>query len=195
MLSREKQIERKAGIQLNVASLIIDLTNACTSASVILVTSHDQNIYLHGKLDTVSKMTSESGEQAKDLKNDIPELKESDVKLIGNVHQGKHSFADVPGDHTTSFVAPVKKAIKEIRHSSKICCRPQADSSGENEGEDRIDENRDRRHELNKVVKETNPGSTSKIEIYDFKILGKLGDTNSSRIVPTLTEEDAKLVL
>ena len=48
---------------------------------------------------------------------------------------------------------------------------------------------------LDVVVKATDPGSTAKIEIDDLKILGKLGDTNSSRIVPTLTEEDAKLVL
>ena len=34
----EKVIERKAGIKLNMASLIIDLTNASTSASEILVT-------------------------------------------------------------------------------------------------------------------------------------------------------------
>ena len=43
------------------------------------------------------------------------------------------------------------------------------------------------------------PGSTTKIEIDDFKILGKLGDTNSGHIAPILinfkTEEDAKLVL
>ena len=57
--------------------------------------SHDQNIYLHGKLHAVSKMKSESGEQAKYLKNDIAKLKESVVKSIENVHQGKRSFADV----------------------------------------------------------------------------------------------------
>ena len=33
-----KQIERKAGTTLNMASLIIDLPNASTSASEILVT-------------------------------------------------------------------------------------------------------------------------------------------------------------
>ena len=66
---------------------------------------------MHGKLDVVSKMKSESGEQAKDLKNEIAKLKESAVKSIGNVNQGNRSFADVLGDHTTSFVVPIKRAI------------------------------------------------------------------------------------
>ena len=52
---------------------------------------------------------------------------------------------------------------------------------------------------LDEVLKVTYPGSTTKIEIDDLKILGKLGDTNSGHIVPILinfiTEEDAKLGL
>ena len=58
-------------------------------------------------------MKSGSGEQAEDLKNDIAKLKESVVKSIENVHQGKRSLGNVLGDHSTSFVVPMKKQSRK----------------------------------------------------------------------------------
>ena len=67
--------------------------------------------------------------------------------------------------------------------------------SGENEGDDRVDEIEEMIDEVVKVASATD----RKIEIDDFHFLGKLGDTTKGRIVPVLinfkTEEDAKLVL
>ena len=70
----------------------------------------------------------------------------------------------------------MKKAIKEINQKytlAKIIVVHGLTVSGETEGDDRIDEIEDM---LDEVVKVTDPGSTAKIEIDYFKILGKLGD-------------------
>ena len=67
--------------------------------------------------------------------------------------------------------------------------------SGENEADGRIDKIEEI---LGNVVRVTSPANT-KIEIYDFMILGKLGDDNSGGIALILiklkTEEDAKLIM
>ena len=93
-------------------------------------------------------------------------MKESVVKSIENVHQGKRSSAYVLGDHTTSFVVPMKKAIKEIKEElirAKNVVVHGMTLRGENEGDDRIDKIEDN-NMLDEVVKVTNPGSTTKLK-------------------------------
>ena len=90
--------------------MIVELTNACTVAQDLLVKSHEQNIYLQGKLDAVNQIKTENDELAKSLKDGMSEMQDSAIKTMKELHKKERSFADVVG-HSTSLVVPMKKAI------------------------------------------------------------------------------------
>ena len=96
------------------------------------------------------------------------------------------------------MVVPMMKAMKEIEKDaskSRNVVVHGLTLSGENEGDDRVDEIEEMIDQVVGVASATD----RKIEIEDFDFLGKLGDTTRGRIVPVLvkfkTDEDAKLVM
>ena len=192
-----KVIERRGGTKLTMANFIVELANACTVAQDLLVKSHEQNIYLQGKLDAVNQIKTENDELAKNLKKGMSEMKNSAIKTIKELHKKDRSFADVVGQ-STSLVVPMKKSMKGIKkedYKSKNFVIHGLALSGNNEGDDRVDEIEEMVDQVVQVASATD----RKIEIDDFNFLGKLGDTTRGRIAPVLinfkTEEDAKLVL
>ena len=130
-----EDLKDKLGDKLTMSSLIIDLTNACLVAKELLQKMQAHNFDLRGKVadlasSEMKKMREQVDGNQKDIMSRIDEVREkvreevrgnqncimSRIDEVREKVVDRRSFSEVLGKDlsTTSFVLPMKQAMKEI---------------------------------------------------------------------------------
>ena len=111
--STAEDLKDKFGDKANMASIIIELTNACLEAKDLLRKMQGHNFDLRGKVaDLASAEMKKMREEVRGNQNCImSRIDEVREKVVD-----RRSFSEVLGKDlsTTSFVLPMKQAMKEI---------------------------------------------------------------------------------
>jgi len=116
-----QELKEKLGDKLNMASLIINLTNVCLSAKCLMRKMHGHNFELRGKVaDLSSSAMQKTTDEMRGNQNEIISAIE-EVKKEVATNAGNRTFADildnnagVVGD-SQSLVGPIKKAMRQVK--------------------------------------------------------------------------------
>lgn len=111
-------LKDKLGDKMNMASVIMTLTNTCLVAKELLRKMHGHNFELRGKvadLSTVAvkKLTTEMDKNTTEIMDAIKQ----NVSVV-DVHGEnivKRSFAEMVGENKEALVFPMKQAMKQIK--------------------------------------------------------------------------------
>ena len=114
-----QEVKEKMGDKLNMAKIIIGLTNACIGAKDMLGKLHGQNFELRGKVadlstTCVNQLKAEINKNQTEIMTKISEtVKDNIVSPRRDIEQ-KSTFADIVGKNKNALVIPMKQAIKQI---------------------------------------------------------------------------------
>ena len=112
-----QELKEKLGDKLNMASLIINLTNACLSAKCLMSKMHGHNFELRGKVaDLSSSAMQKTTDEMRGNQNEIIAVIE-EVKKEVATNAGNMTFADIlDNNKSESFmVSPIKKAMRQLK--------------------------------------------------------------------------------
>ncbi|KAL5257645.1 hypothetical protein ACHWQZ_G012537 [Mnemiopsis leidyi] len=106
----------KLGDKMNMATVIVALTNACLNAESMIKKMHGHNFELRGKVADLStaaikKLAAEMDRNKSEIMKEIGDTVKENVDLDKSTQR---SFADILGTNKEALVLPMKQAIKEI---------------------------------------------------------------------------------
>ncbi|KAL5254732.1 hypothetical protein ACHWQZ_G014239 [Mnemiopsis leidyi] len=110
------ELKDKLGDKMNMATVIVALTNACLNAESMIKKMHGHNFELRGKVADLStaaikKLAAEMDRNKSEIMKEIGDTVKENVDLDKSTQR---SFADILGTNKEALVLPMKQAIKEI---------------------------------------------------------------------------------
>ena len=118
------QLKEKLGNKLDMATMIVRLTNACTESKKLLSKLHSHNFDLRGKLadvsfDALNKISEDVRTKHTELKEEIEALPDKICKLqpekkAESDKGDPKTYASIIGN-SKSLVNPIKRAMKQLK--------------------------------------------------------------------------------